>query len=272
MMVIGRFGEMQEQGVAELFGLPIVGTATLEEAACVLVKDSLNGVKRQVFFVNAHCVNVAAQNPKYSDVLQQADYLYADGSGMRIAAQLAGESLRDNLNGTDLFPLLCEAAVQAKVKIALIGAKPGVAKRCAAQMRERYPGLLIEPIHHGYYKPSDEQELIERLNSSGASILLVAKGVPQQELWISSNAHRIDIPVLIGVGALFDFFSGDVPRAPLALRKVGLEWVHRLKNEPRRLFTRYVFGNPLFLSRVLFLRLQGRRVLCSQSLHPESRG
>ena len=96
-----------------------------------------------------------------------------------------------------------------------------------------------------------------QIHCSRAKILIVAKGVLLQELWIDENASKLDVPVLLGVGALFDFFSGSVRRAPLIWRKLGMEWFFRLIMEPRRLFRRYIVGNPEFLLRVIKIRITG---------------
>jgi len=243
-----------------LFGLPICNS-TLPEASASLVKAAAEGARRQVLFVNAHCVNVAARNRTYLDTLRGADVLYADGSGMRLAARLSGQSLRDNVNGTDLFPLLCQDAAAAGVSIALLGARPGIAERCAANMRSRFPKLQVVWTHHGYLQHTDISSVISSLNDSGAGMIFVAMGVPAQELWISRYANTLNSPVLLGVGALFDFYSGEVSRAPLFMRKLGIEWIYRFILEPRRMFTRYILGNPLFLLRALRRRIRGQDAL-----------
>lgn len=248
-----------------LFGLSICNT-TLPEASAALLKDAGEGTRRQVFFVNAHCVNVAAQDRAYLDTLRAADLLYADGSGMRLAAKLAGLPLRDNVNGTDLFPLLCRDAAAAGVGIALLGARPGVAERCAENMRTRFPGLKVVWSHHGYLKDADVPGLIASLNNSGAGMLFAAMGVPTQELWIARHADALRPPVLLGVGALFDFYSGEVSRAPVLIRKLGLEWVYRFMLEPRRMFARYILGNPVFVLRALRRRMRGHDALRHMAL------
>lgn len=240
--------------VVSLFGLQI-DNVTLQQASSSLIKTAVDGLRRQVFFVNAHCVNVAARDKGYFNVLHAADTLYADGSGLRMAGKVFGQPLKDNVNGTDLFPLLCRDAAAAGVKIALLGAGPGVAGRCAEQMKKRYPDLGVVWTHHGYLQELDTERLISSLNDSGAAMLFVAMGVPNQELWITRNASKLTTPVLIGVGALFDFYSGEVSRAPVFMRKLGFEWVYRLMIEPRRMFVRYIMGNPLFILRMLTLRL-----------------
>ena len=239
-----------------LFGLPIANVP-LAEANAALVDDAAHARRRLVFFVNAHCVNLAARDRDYVRALHAADLIYADGAGMAIAARLAGEPLVDNVNGTDLFPVLCARAADAGVPIALLGARPGIAQRCADNMRARFPALRVAWVRDGYFEPGEERSLIAGLNASGAGIVLVAFGVPRQEAWLARHAGEMRAPVLLGVGGLFDFYSGLRSRAPWLLRKTGLEWAWRLALEPRRLFRRYVFGNPLFLARLCWLRLRG---------------
>jgi N-acetylglucosaminyldiphosphoundecaprenol N-acetyl-beta-D-mannosaminyltransferase len=177
---------------------------------------------------------------------------------MALAARLWGRPLSHNVNGTDLFPEICKAAAAASVPIALLGAAPQVARACAAKIEKEYPGLRVVWHEHGFLSSSQEAESLADLNASGAKILFVAKGVPLQELWIAANAGKLAPPVILAVGALFDFYSGRVKRAPPLIRALRAEWAFRLYNEPFRLFRRYVFGNPAFLARALLWRLAGR--------------
>lgn len=227
----------------------------LSAVADSLVSDARNGIRQLVYFVNAHCVNVAARNESYRALLHSAPYLYADGAGMAIAARIFGVSLENNVNGTDLFPVLCKSAAKNDVPIALMGSSPGIAEACANNMKSMCPGLRVVWIGHGYSSDEEEMNYIDDINRSGARILLVAKGVPMQELWIESNASKITVPVIMGVGALFDFYSGAMPRSPLIFRKLRMEWFFRFLMEPRRLFRRYIIGNPEFLLRTIKMRL-----------------
>lgn len=240
----------------ELLGLRFQNV-TLEEAAYRLVLNARQGIRTQAFFVNAHCINVAAHDANYAELLRRANLLYADGIGMHIATRLWGTTLNDNVNGTDLFPLLCKNTAQNSIPIALVGGRPGIAEACAKRMCARYPGLNIALTHHGFHPAEEDERIVRELNESGARILLVAKGVPRQELWIGRYATKLEAPVLMGVGALFDFYSGAIPRSPLFLRRWGLEWLFRLLIEPRRLFVRYIVGNPVFLFRVIRRKLLG---------------
>lgn len=238
-----------------LFGLQLTDMG-LEPAARWIVHRAKSAVVTDVAFLNAHCVNVAYRSPEYRRVMEGMTRIFADGIGMRIAARVAGEDLVDNVNGTDLFPVLCREAAQSGCGIYLFGARDGIAAAAAERLTAQTPGLKISGTHHGYVQGGDaERRLVDEINASGATILLVALGVPSQELWIERNRARLSVPVVVGVGGLFDYYSGRIPRAPLVLRKAGLEWAWRLAQEPRRLAGRYIVGNAVFLARLAWLRL-----------------
>lgn len=244
-----------------LFGLNIEDI-TLNDASIKIIHDTKLGIPNKIYFINAHCINVAAVNENYLHILQDKGILlFADGSGMRLASKLAGSLLKDNVNGTDLFPLICRDAAASGVRLALLGARPGIAQRCADNLKNQFPNLNIVWVNDGYFNGSSEAEIIQSINDSRAQILFVAMGVPMQELWIARNASKLRVPTLIGVGALFDFYSGSMPRAPKRMRELGLEWLFRFIMEPRRMFVRYIIGNPLFVSRVLWRRLRGKKFL-----------
>ncbi len=247
--------------VIQLFGLDITDTR-IERAAAWLVQRAGHRLQTSVAFLNAHCVNVAYRDVGYRVALEKMGRVYADGIGMRIAAGVAGAELQDNVNGTDLFPVLCREAAHAGVSLYLLGAREGIAAAAGQRMSTATTGLKIAGTHHGYIaSPEMEEAAIAAINASGAGILLVALGVPQQERWIARNRHRLDVPVVLGVGGLFDYYSGRIQRAPLMLRKVGLEWAWRLAIEPRRLARRYVLGNAVFLARLAWLRLTAPALL-----------
>lgn len=218
-------------------------------------------LKSRIFFVNAHCFNVATYDEQYRDSLGAANMVLADGSGMLLASRLLGVPIQHNLNGTDLVPLLCSAAAHEGRSVFLLGARPGVAEQAAAHLRERYPGLRIVGIQHGYFAQEESGAIIERINAARPDMLLVAMGVPLQEQWITDHFTELNVPVSLAVGALLDFFSNNVPRAPRLFRRLGLEWVYRLYREPRRLWRRYMVGNVTFLSRVLLALITSRVML-----------
>lgn len=229
-----------------LFGLDLVNS-TIDDSARTIVAMAEARESATIQFVNAHCVNLALRDPAYRRVLHAADYLLPDGSGIALAARFAGQPTGENLNGTDLFPQICRHAARRRQSIFLLGGKPGIAALAASTMCAQHPALRIAGTRHGFWSQAEEDALIAEINASGAAILMVGLGVPLQEKWISRVRHRLTARVVIGVGGLFDYYSGAIPRAPLAFRKVGCEWIWRLMQEPRRLFTRYILGNPMFV-------------------------
>ena len=234
-----------------LFNLDIVNT-TVEDAVTGIIFAAVNKVRQRVAFVNAHSVNTAAVNPHYAEVVASADRIFGDGSGMALAARLCGQALSDNVNGTDLFPLLCQAASRAGVKIFLLGGRPGVVEAALTSIKAVGFGDVVAGVHHGYiHRNGEEARVISKINCSGASILLVGMGVPIQDNWIHTNSEKLDPPVIMGVGGLFDFFAGDVSRAPTWVRIFGMEWCWRLAQEPRRMWRRYLLGNFTFIIRAI---------------------
>jgi len=223
------------------------------QEALSLIDDAVKtGTQKTVFFINADCLNKASKDKEYLQILQQGDYVFPDGSGVKLGCKIMGQQVIDNINGTDLLPRLCELALARDYSLYLLGAKPGVAAKMKHHLETQYQGLKITGEHHGYFVRNslEEQEIIEKMNQTASDILLVAFGVPFQEKWIYQHRAAINAKVLIAVGGLFDFYSGNIPRAPLWLRQRGLEWTYRLYQEPRRMFKRYIIGNPLFIYRI----------------------
>lgn len=252
--LLGGGGERPAPPVLDFFGVPITNTTMDEAVDWIAARASATapfpGEKALVAFVNPDCLNIAYRHAPYRTVLQRAARVLPDGIGLHLGCRLRGLALVANVNGTDLFPRLCERAARDGLPLFLLGGRPGVAELTAANMRQRYPRLIVAGAQHGYFTPAEEAGVIARINASGARILLVAFGAPRQELWLAERHDRLLPPVRLGVGGLFDFYSGRMPRAPLWLREIGLEWVWRLAREPGRLWRRYLLGNPLFLYRV----------------------
>lgn len=237
--------------VLDFFGVPIANV-TMDAALDWIAEraSSPSRIKALLAFVNPDCLNIAYTHDRYRAVLQQAARVLPDGIGLKIGCRMRGLGLAANINGTDLFPRLCQRAAHDGFSLFLLGARPGIADLVAENMQARYPGLTIAGVQHGYFNPTEAGDLIARINASQAGVLLVALGVPRQELWLAEHHDQLLPPVRMGVGGLFDFYSGRIPRAPLWLREIGLEWVWRLIQEPGRMWRRYLLGNPLFLYRV----------------------
>ncbi|GIU17417.1 hypothetical protein TUM4261_37000 [Shewanella sp. c952] len=228
------------------------------------MSDLLNDIKQvcqtsssklqQYSFVNADCLNISCNNEAYRSSLKQSKRIFADGIGVRLACLSKGHPLRDNLNGTDIFPRLCELAAEQQLSLFLLGGEEGVAAATAENMLQQYSNLKIAGVHNGYFDMSSDSEennqVVAQINQSNADILLVAMGAPRQESWLEDNKPQLNCSVGIGVGGLFDFYSNRIKRAPSWLRQIGMEWTYRLLQEPSRMWQRYIVGNPIFIYRV----------------------
>lgn len=209
-------------------------------------------------FLNAHGANLASRDAAFRAALARCTVLN-DGIGVDIAAGvLTGRRFPENLNGTDFLPRYLEET-RHRYRLFLLGAKPGVAERAAAAFLARAPRHELAGARHGYFSPADIGSIVAEIRASEADMLLVALGNPAQELFIARHAEAAGVRLAAAVGGLFDFASGDMPRAPALLRRAGLEWTFRLAMEPKRMWRRYVVGNPEFLARVAVARLAGRR-------------
>lgn len=203
----------------------------------------------KIGFLNAHNANVACSDPAFAAALR--DFLVlADGIGVDIAAKLLyGDPFPANLNGTDFIPALLTAETRP-LTIGLLGAKRANAEIAAERFGSLAPQHRFVVVHDGYFKAEDEPQILDRIEALHPDILLVAMGVPRQEFWIARNITARHCTLPIAVGALLDFVSGAVPRAPEWVRRLRLEWVFRLVIEPGRLWRRYIVGNPVFMARV----------------------
>jgi exopolysaccharide biosynthesis WecB/TagA/CpsF family protein len=241
---------MTQPSALSLFNFTVVNDTAKNALTAIF-----DGTRQTVAFLNAHCINVSARDSTYRWALQRATALLPDGSGLQLAARMHGTTFVENLNGTDLFPHIMQKATDCGWKVFLLGSRPGVAEKAAHIAQAQVPGLEIAGTRHGFFARNEETDVINFINASGADVVLVALGVPRQDIWIARNRHRLNARVVFGVGAQLDFWAGRVSRAPVLLRQLGMEWVWRLAIEPRRMFTRYILGNPAFLLRSMRSRL-----------------
>lgn len=237
-------------GSFDLFGISISSSSMQESVAWVL-REAFKHRKSTAHFVNADCLNHAYKNKEYRRSLRDARRVFADGSGIKLAANILEVTAGENINGTDLFPLICERAAETNASIYLLGAKPDVAAVTAENMISKYPGLRIAGTKDGYFSKEETQDVLKEINASGANIVLVAMGAPRQETWLNKYRHQLNAGICLGVGGLFDYYSGNIPRAPEWMRKAGLEWVWRFMQEPGRMWKRYWIGNFVFIYRVM---------------------
>lgn len=216
-----------------------------------LLRDLISqGRFTPVSFLNANNANIAYREPEFAATLDRFLVL-PDGIGVDIAARLLyGTAFPANLNGTDFVPALFEAETRP-LTVGLLGTRRDIAEAASARLSALAPQHDFVFIHDGYFDDDEEVAILDRIERLRPDVLLVAMGVPRQELWIAKNITPDHCTMPIAVGALLDFLSGSVPRAPNWIRRLRAEWVFRLALEPRRLWRRYVVGNPVFLARVM---------------------
>ena len=218
---------------------------------------SRSNKKSNIFFLNIDCLRQAQKDEEYREIMCSADRVFPDGVGIKVASRIYGGYMKDNCNGTDLSPLLLERFAKRGDKIFLLGGNPGVARQAAVNLRRGMPNIQIVGTHQGYVE--EDEAVIDQINESGAEVLFVAMGVPIQEKWIHRNRDRLNPRLCLGVGALFDYLSGTIPRAPGIVRCLRLEWLWRCFVDPRRMIKRYFIDDTGFLIRLVFHRIFGRK-------------
>lgn len=215
--------------------------------------------RRRVCYVNAANFNLAARDGRFASVLRSADLVYADGQAVVWAERWLGTPLPERVNAGDFFERFCGTCAREGLKLFFLGSRPGVAERAAGNLVARHAGLQVAGTHHGHFEASESDAILGEINRVAPDVLVVGMGAPRQETWVADHIERLDVGVAWCVGALFEYFSGTRRRAPVWMRKAGLEWLFRLVLEPRRLWRRYLVGNWTFLWRVWRSRRSGAR-------------
>jgi N-acetylglucosaminyldiphosphoundecaprenol N-acetyl-beta-D-mannosaminyltransferase len=208
-----------------------------------------------VAHANVYGLNIAYKSPAIRSFLNSAELVYCDGAGVRLAARLIGDYLPPRITLTAWVWQLSEFAEPRNYTFYFLGARPGIAALAAVRLQESYPQIQVVGTKHGYFDKGpnspENKAIIADINKCRPNILIVGLGMPRQERWLQENWDCIDANVALTGGAVFDYMSGELRRAPRWMTDNGLEWLGRLIIEPRRLWRRYVIGNPLFLWRVL---------------------
>jgi N-acetylglucosaminyldiphosphoundecaprenol N-acetyl-beta-D-mannosaminyltransferase len=199
-----------------------------------------------------HTVMAAADDPGLRAAVLGADFTVPDGQPLVWALKLLGHHVEDRVYGPDLMNAACARAARTGQRFYLYGGRnPGALAQLARQLRLRHPGLRIVGGQAPPFRsltPAEEDKVAENINRSHADVVWVGIGVPKQEKWMARMRERLDAPVLVGVGAAFDFHAGLVPQAPAWVQRHGMEWAFRLAHEPRRLWRRYLTYNPRFVA------------------------
>ncbi len=220
-----------------------------EEAVALLLAKLHGGESTGVCFPDMSTLNLAAEKPSFRRLLQHRMLVLPDGAGVMWVASLRGKPLPANLNGTDLVPRLF-AAAPTGTSVFLLGGRDGVAARTAQRFAECFAHLRFVGSSHGYLSSDEESQLIDRLAALRPQVVLVGMGNPLQVEWIDRHLDdpRLRGTLWLAVGGQFDYYGGTLKRAPATLRRLRLEWLYIVAQQPHKL-SRYFIGIPRYLAR-----------------------
>ncbi|MCO6437402.1 MAG: WecB/TagA/CpsF family glycosyltransferase [Phycisphaerae bacterium] len=242
------------QRCVSLFGIPF-WAIRFEETLDALVELARGDEPSYVVTANVDHVVRFERRPEVRYLYLDADMVVADGMPLIWASKLVGRRLPQRVAGSDLFPALSARAAREGLSVFLLGGDPGTADRSAAILRARHPSLRIAGTYcppMGFEKDADENgRIIEMIRAADVDILFVGLGSPKQEKWIAAHRNDYRARLSVGVGISFSFLCGDVVRAPRWLQRLGLEWAHRMFQEPGRLWRRYLVDDSRFAWLVL---------------------
>jgi N-acetylglucosaminyldiphosphoundecaprenol N-acetyl-beta-D-mannosaminyltransferase len=216
--------------------------------------------RHYVCVTNVHAVVEAHRDPSLPAVYASAGLVVADGMPLVWVGRALGRARVRRVYGPDLTLELCALAAREGHRCFFFGGAPGVARGLADEMARRFPGLVVAGVEAPPFRPptaEEDDQTVRRINEARPDVVFVGLGCPKQERWMAEHRARLDAPVLVGVGAAFDFHTGRVRQAPRWMMRSGLEWLFRLLQEPRRLGRRYLLYNPLFVA--LLVRQAVRR-------------
>ncbi len=238
-----------------------VHALNLRTAVMGLQSAITNKAKGYVCVTGVHGVSEAQSDPFFRSILNGAMLNTPDGMPMVWIGKLSGFPEMERVYGPDLLLEVCKASQWTKWRHFFYGGGPGTAEALAAVLQAKFPYLQVAGTYTPPFRPLTPLEfdkLQERVATTRPDILWVGLSTPKQELFMASNLDRLDVPVMIGIGAAFDLVSGKIRQSPRWIQRSGFEWLYRLIQEPRRLWKRYLQNNPLFVWRV-FLQLSGLR-------------
>jgi N-acetylglucosaminyldiphosphoundecaprenol N-acetyl-beta-D-mannosaminyltransferase len=225
-----------------------------------------SGQPHQVVTLNTEMLVAAHNDPQFRGMLNASDLVVADSAGLMLAARWLGHPLKQRVTGSDGIYWLAAHCARKGYRPFFLGAAPGVAEVVAERLASANPGLSVAGAFAGSPRPEDEAKVMAQVHAAAPDLLFVAYGVPTEEAWIARQRDRLGVPVMIGVGGAFDFVAGVTKRAPVWMRRLGLEWLHRLISEPWR--WRRQLALPRFMVLVVEQRLKKTRGPAEQAGTP----
>jgi N-acetylglucosaminyldiphosphoundecaprenol N-acetyl-beta-D-mannosaminyltransferase len=238
-------------------GIPI-DAVTMDETVAAALAAIDDGRFAQHGALNAAKVVRLQSDATLRDAVGGCELITADGQAVVWAGRVLGLPLPERVTGIDLMERLLAAADRRGLRVYLFGARPDVVADVAALVAERYPGVELVGSRNGYFEPAEEPAIVREIAATRPQLLFVAIESPKKELFLAGNRDAFGACFAVGVGGTFDVLAGRKTRAPELAQRLGLEWLFRLLQEPRRLAARYVVGNSRFIALVARERL-GRR-------------
>jgi len=200
---------------------------------------------------NVHHINILQKDNEFRKIYKHASIVIPDGIPLLWLSRILGAPLKERVAGSDLLPLFSKIAAEKKYKLFFLGAAPGIAKKAAESLIQKNPGLTITGTYSPYFgfenNEKENKKIVCMIKKCNPDVLFVCLGPPKQEKWSWKYMNKINVPVVICAGAAFDFIALKMKRAPKWMQNCGLEWLHRLFQEPRRLWKRYLIGNTSFI-------------------------
>ncbi len=244
-----------------ILGYPVIASG-VDACNAQIIEWVINGDRAYWFAcLNPHSAEVAEKDAAFKQALLNADLLVPDGVGVTVASRLLSGSIRDRVTGSDVFSGVSQRLDQQGGSVFFLGSTDAVLSKIVARMAMDYPNVDVvgsySPPFKSEFTDEDNTQMIEAINQAKPDVLWVGLTAPKQEKWLYANMARLDIRFAGAVGAVFDFYAGTVKRSHPLFQKLGLEWLPRLLQEPRRLWRRNLVSNPRFMLRVLKARLFG---------------
>ena len=233
----------------DVLGVP-VSAINMDQALDVIDEWVTAGAHRYVCVTGVHGVMESRREPRLREIHGRAGLVTPDGMPLVWWSKCRGWRHTRRVYGPDLLLACCERSITTGYRHFFYGGTEGVADLLACRLSRRFPGLSVAGTYTPPFRPltrEEDDEVVRRINHSGADIVWVGLGTPKQEYWMAEHLDRLDVAVMIGVGAAFDFHAGLKRQAPLWMQQAGLEWSFRLATEPRRLWKRYLRNNPAFV-------------------------
>lgn len=236
-----------ERHVAKILGYD-VDLFSFDQAMDYIVKKS-ETQSTQTITLNPEMIELGDKNQEFSEILKNADLVIPDGVGIKLVLKIYGIA-QEQIPGIEFSGRLIEYCAKNSLPVALIGAKEETLQLACQKLKEKNDGLNIVYARNGYFKEDDERAIVDEIKSKNPKLVLVALGVPKQEIFIKKYKNEFPNTIFVGVGGSFDVWSGNVKRAPKIFRQLGCEWLWRLIKEPSR-FKRMFPTLPLFLFKVI---------------------